>query len=94
VNGKGRVVDVSRWFVYMVRCADRSLYTGSTTDAGKRVAEHNDGRGAKYTRARTPVRLVYVEPAADKSAAMRREREIKRLPAAAKRRLVREGGPG
>jgi putative endonuclease len=84
-------VAVTRWFVYIVRCADRSLYTGITTDAKKRVAEHNDGKGAKYTRARVPVRLVYVEPAPDRSAAARREREIKRMPASVKRRLVREG---
>jgi putative endonuclease len=76
------------WFVYMVRCSDRSLYTGVTTDAKRRVAEHNDGRGARYTRSRGPVALVYLEPAEDRGAALKREHEIKRMTAARKRRLV------
>jgi len=76
------------WFVYVVRCADRTLYTGVTTDADRRVAEHNRGRGARYTRSRAPVRLVYLEPAANRSAALRREHEIKRMPAAAKRLMI------
>jgi putative endonuclease len=77
------------WFVYVVRCTDRTLYTGVTTDAQRRVAEHNRGRGARYTRSRGPVRLVYLEEAADRGAALRREHEIKQMPAAAKRRLIR-----
>jgi putative endonuclease len=76
------------WFVYVVRCADRTLYTGITTDAGKRVAEHNRGRGARYTRARRPVELVYLERAADRAAAQRRESEIKRMPALLKQRMI------
>ena len=76
------------WFVYIVRCSDRTLYTGVTTDADKRVAEHNRGQGARYTRSRLPVELVYVEPAADRGAALRREGEIKRMRSAAKRRMV------
>jgi len=76
------------WFVYVVRCADRTLYTGVATDAEKRVAVHNRGRGARYTRSRLPVKLVYVEPAADRAAALRREHEIKRMDAARKRRMV------
>lgn len=76
------------WFVYVVRCRDRTLYTGISTDTEKRIAEHNRGRGARYTRARLPVELVYLEPAADRGSAMKREREIKRMPAATKRRLV------
>jgi putative endonuclease len=82
------------WFVYIVRCRDRSLYTGITTDAARRVREHNRGAGARYTRARGPVRLVYLECADDRGAALRREHEIKRMPAGAKRRLIarrREG---
>jgi putative endonuclease len=72
----------NRWYVYVVRCADGSLYTGITTDAQRRVAEHNAGAplGARYTRTRRPVMLVHVEPAADRSAASRRELAIKRLP--------------
>lgn len=76
------------WFVYVVRCADRSLYTGVTTDAQARVAEHNRGRGARYTRTRRPVELVYVERAAGRGAALRREHEIKRMSAAGKRRMI------
>ena len=75
------------WFVYIVRCADRSLYTGVTTDATRRVAEHNDGRGARYTRSRGPVSLVYLERVEDRGTALRREHEIKRMTAAGKQRL-------
>lgn len=76
------------WFVYVVRCADRTLYTGVTTDTQRRIAEHNQGVGARYTRSRGPVRLVYTERAADRGAALRREHEIKRMSADAKKQLV------
>lgn len=66
-------------FVYIVECADQTLYTGWTTDLERRLAAHNAGKGAKYTRSRTPVRLVYSELHPNQSAAMRRENEIKRL---------------
>ncbi|WP_411967686.1 GIY-YIG nuclease family protein [Haloferax sp. YSSS75] len=66
-------------FVYVLQCTDGSLYTGYTTDVERRVAEHNAGDGAKYTRGRTPVELVYVEEFDSKSAAMSREYEIKQL---------------
>lgn len=79
------------WFVYILRCADRTLYTGVTTDTEKRLADHNAGRGARYTRARLPVDLVYIEPATDRGAALRRESEIKRMRAADKRGLIAEG---
>lgn len=75
------------WQVYILRCADGSLYTGVATDLTARVRKHNDGAGAKYTRGRRPVKLVYREPAASRSAALKREHAIKRLPAAAKRKL-------
>jgi putative endonuclease len=70
-----------RWYVYIVRCADASLYTGITTDPARRIAEHNadDALGARYTRTRRPVALLYVEPADSRSAATRRELAIKRL---------------
>ncbi|HSC14364.1 MAG TPA: GIY-YIG nuclease family protein [Gammaproteobacteria bacterium] len=71
----------------MVRCADRTLYTGVAKDLPERIAAHNDGRGAKYTRQRLPVRLVYSETAADRGAALRREWQIKCLPREAKRAL-------
>jgi len=69
------------WFIYMLRCADGSLYTGITTDVVRRVAEHNgDGApGARYTRSRRPVKLVYLEAVASRSEATRREAAIKRL---------------
>jgi len=70
-----------------VRCADRTLYTGVAKDLAARIAAHNDGRGAKYTRSRLPVKLVYREAASDRGAALRREHEIKRLPRAGKRAL-------
>ncbi|ELZ75987.1 GIY-YIG nuclease family protein [Haloferax larsenii] len=66
-------------FVYVLRCSDDSLYTGYTTDVERRVAEHDAGEGAKYTRGRTPVELVHVESYESKSAAMSREYEIKQL---------------
>lgn len=78
------------WFVYMVRCADNSLYTGVAKDVARRVEEHNnnDQLGAKYTRARRPVSLVYQEPCADRSTACKRESAIKQLGKVAKESLV------
>ncbi len=69
----------SNWTCYLLHCADSTLYCGITNDLKKRIAAHNAGEGAKYTRGRTPVRLAYSEPCADKPAALRREREIKAL---------------
>lgn len=79
------------WYVYIVECADRSLYTGIARDVERRVAEHNcdDTVGARYTRPRRPVRLVYWEEAASRSMAARREYEIKRLSRAGKQALIR-----
>ncbi|AFO55685.1 MULTISPECIES: GIY-YIG nuclease family protein [unclassified Natrinema] len=74
--------------VYVLECADGSLYTGYTTDLERRVAEHDAGEGAKYTRGRTPVELRYRETFDSKSAAMSREYEIKQLSRTAKERLV------
>ena len=78
------------WRVYMLRCADGSLYTGITTDVGRRVAEHNGegDLGARYTRSRRPVALVYVEAAASRAEAARREAAIKRLGRARKLALL------
>lgn len=78
----------SRHFVYFVRCADGSLYAGYAADLVTRIAVHNAGRGAKYTRARRPVVLVYSEELPTRSAALRREAALKKLPRAAKLRLV------
>ncbi|WP_137284287.1 GIY-YIG nuclease family protein [Halorussus salinisoli] len=78
-------------WVYIIECDDGSLYTGYTTDVERRVREHDRGEGAKYTRGRTPVELVYTEQFESKSAAMSREYELKQLSRAEKERLV-EGG--
>lgn len=67
------------YWVYLLRCADGTLYTGCTNDLSRRLAAHNSGKGAKYTRSRRPVELVYREEVPDKSAALRREAAIKRL---------------
>lgn len=75
-------------FVYILRCADSTLYTGWTTDLHERVRVHNAGRGAKYTKARLPVHLVYSESYETKTQAMQREYEIKQLSRAQKLKLV------
>ena len=72
------------WFCYLLRCADDSLYCGITNDLEKRLAAHNAGTASKYTRARVPVELVFAEPCADRSAASKREMEIKKMTRAAK----------
>ena len=77
-------------YVYVLRCADDTLYTGYTTDVERRVAQHQAGEGAKYTRGRTPVELVHVESYDSRSAAMSREHEIKQLDRNAKESLVSE----
>ena len=75
-------------YVYVLECADGSFYTGYTTDVERRVAEHDAGEGAKYTRGRAPVELIYKERFESRSAAMKREYEIKQLSRARKERLV------
>ena len=81
---------VGSWYVYMLRCADDTLYTGVATDVQRRLREHNsDTRlAAKYTRSRRPLELVYTERSADRSAACRREFAIKCLPRRAKQALI------
>lgn len=77
------------WFVYIVCCADNSLYTGITTDVDKRIQQHNSSNsGAKYTRSRRPVELVYVERADSRSFASRREYHLKKLSSRQKRILI------
>ena len=75
-------------YVYILRCADDTLYTGWTTDVTKRVKTHNSGKGAKYTRARLPVELVYTEEFEDKIDAQKREYAIKQLTRAEKEALI------
>ena len=77
-----------RWVVYILECGDNSLYTGITSDLPARLAAHRAGTGAKYTRGRGPLHLVFQEQAPDRSAATRREGEIKALDVRAKRRLI------
>lgn len=77
-------------YCYMVECSDGTLYTGWTTDPQRRVAEHNAGRGARYTKMRRPVELVYVEPQPDRSTALKRERAIKKLTRAKKKQLIKK----
>jgi putative endonuclease len=78
-------------YVYILRCADGTYYTGWAVDVARRVATHNAGRGARYTQTRRPVTLVYQEEAADRAAAMKREAHIKRYSRQQKERLVRGG---
>ena len=75
-------------YTYILECQDGTYYTGWTNDLQKRVADHNSGKGAKYTRARRPVRLVYYESFGTKEEAMRREYEIKQLSKEKKRKLM------
>lgn len=76
------------WYVYMLRCRDNSLYTGYTDDVARRAAVHNAGKGAKYTKARLPVSVVYQEECPDKSSALKREYAIKQLTKAQKEALI------
>ncbi len=83
-----------RWHVYMVRCADDTLYTGIAIDVARRMQEHNgeERRGARYTRARRPVRLAYVETVADRSSALKREHQLRKLSRREKERLIVQCG--
>ena len=77
------------WFVYMLRCGDETLYTGITDDVQRRLAAHRAGKGAKYTRGRGPLEIVYQEELSDKSAALKREYAIKRLRREEKEQLLK-----
>ena len=77
-------------YCYIVECADGTYYTGWAMDPQKRVAMHNRGRGARYTRTRCPVKLVYVEELPDRKSAMKREIAIKRLGRVGKNKLIQE----
>ena len=76
------------WVCYLLSCADATLYCGITNDIEKRIAAHNSGTAAKYTRARGPVLLVFVEPCADKSSALKRELAIKKMTRVQKLTLI------
>ncbi len=79
-------------YCYMLECSDGSYYTGWTTDPVRRTQVHNAGRGARYTRSRRPVRLVFVEAEKTRADAMRREHSIKSMPRSIKRRLIEGAG--
>lgn len=88
---KGKSPDPSEppWFLYIVECCDGSLYTGITNDITKRVQKHNDGKGASYTKTRRPVKLLYYESCANRSAALIRECAVKALPREKKLELTK-----
>ena len=79
-----------KWYVYILRCGDNTLYTGCSDDVDRRCAVHNAGKGAKYTKGRGPVAVVYREECPDKSAALKREAAIKRLCRREKEILIAE----
>ena len=85
------MVQAPQWHVYMIRCGDGALYTGIATDVSRRLAEHRGGKskGARYLRGRGPLQLVLEKVIGDKGLALRVEARIKRLPRAAKQRLIR-----
>ena len=78
----------TQWYLYILRCKDNTLYTGITTDVEKRLEAHRSGKGAKYTRGRGPLELVYTEQCPDKGAALRREHGIKALTREEKEKLI------
>ena len=82
---------MTSWRVYLLRCSDDSLYCGTTTDLERRVQEHNQGVGSRYTKSRLPVRLVWSSLELSKSEAFREEYRIKRLSKVLKERMVGEG---
>ncbi|HET8542397.1 MAG TPA: GIY-YIG nuclease family protein [Anaeromyxobacter sp.] len=83
-----------RWWVYLLRCRDGSLYAGATNDLERRLAAHARGSASRYTRSRLPVTLVHVERAADRGSALRREAALKRLTRREKLALVESAGAG
>ena len=76
------------WYLYILRCGDGSLYTGITTDVARRLEAHRQGKGAKYTRGRGPLELLYQEECGTHSQALKREREVKALSRAKKENIV------
>ena len=82
------VSEPSHWIVYILECADQTLYTGITNDLDHRINEHENGRGGKYTRGRAPFKLLYTETHSTRSQALKREAEIKSFDRAAKLELA------
>jgi len=77
------------YFIYLLECNNGSIYTGITTDVGRRFQEHKDGKGGHYTRARGAIKILYTEKYITRSEALKREAQIKRMPRAAKRMLIK-----
>ena len=77
-----------KWYLYILRCGDGSLYTGFTTEVESRLEQHRSGKGAKYTRGRGPLEVVYTEECEDHSAALKRELAVKALPREEKEKLI------
>ena len=88
ISGPFSEVMEQNWKLYIIRCGDGTLYTGITVDVAHRFQMHQTGKGAKYTRGRGPLELVYWEECGDKSTALKRECEIKALPRAEKLKLT------
>ncbi|MCV3762712.1 GIY-YIG nuclease family protein [Companilactobacillus farciminis] len=82
----------SKYYVYMLLCSDKTFYTGTSNDVKKRVKTHNAGKGAKYTKVRRPVQLMYTEELANKSEALKREIAIKKLTRSQKEQLLKSHG--
>lgn len=78
-------------YVYILKCSDNSLYTGWTNNLERRINAHNEGKGAKYTKGRAPVKLMYIEKFDDKKLAMKREYQIKQLTRIEKFKLIEKG---
>lgn len=84
---------MKQWYVYILRCSDGTLYTGMTDDVARRAEVHNSGKGAKYTRGRTPVEVVYTEKCESYSAALKREYAIKQLTRQEKLEMIKSPKP-
>lgn len=80
------------WYVYILQCADDTLYTGITNNKSRRLSQHNAGKASKYTRTKLPVIMIYSEPSEDRSSATKRELAIKKLTRAQKLRLIQSQG--
>jgi predicted GIY-YIG superfamily endonuclease len=91
-TAKKAVASAKTWFVYILRCADGSLYTGIAKDVTRRCERHNAGKAARYTRCRLPVRVEYQETRATRSLALKREAAIKALSRLEKESLIRSSG--
>ena len=81
--------NISHWYLYILECSDGTYYTGITTDIPRRIQAHEDGKGAKYTKGRAPLKLIYSEECTDRSSASKRELQVKALAKEEKIALIR-----